>query len=59
MKCGPHREEAPARDFLAIYSETKLPLETSSRFDDDDDDDGDDDDGGDDEDDIHDGDDGR
>ena len=32
MKCGPHGEEAPARDFLAIQSQTKLPLETSSEF---------------------------
>ena len=32
MNCGPHREEAPARDFLAIHSQTKLPPETSSIF---------------------------
>eukprot|EP00959_Pyramimonas_sp_CCMP1952_P290130 6068461-Pyramimonas_sp.AAC.1 len=32
MKRGPHREGAPARDFLAIHSQTRLPLETSSTF---------------------------
>jgi len=32
MNCGPHREEAPARDFLTIHSQTRLPLETSAIF---------------------------
>ena len=32
MNCGPHREEAPARDFLTIHSQTRLPLETFSRW---------------------------
>ena len=32
MNCGHHREEAPARDFLAIHSQTRLPLETSATF---------------------------
>eukprot|EP00959_Pyramimonas_sp_CCMP1952_P072741 1519883-Pyramimonas_sp.AAC.1 len=30
MKCGPHRRGAPARDFLAIDSRTRLPPYTSS-----------------------------
>ena len=67
MNCGPHRGEAPARDVLAIHSQTMLPLETSSRWicececvrddgdDDDDDDDDDGDDGDDDDDHDHDG----
>ena len=32
MSCGPHREGVPACDFLAIYSQTRPPLETSSEF---------------------------
>ena len=32
MRCGPHREGAPALDFLAIHSRTKLPLHTSTKF---------------------------
>ena len=32
MSCRPHLEEAPARDFLAIYSQTRLRLETSFAF---------------------------
>ena len=32
MNCGPHKEEAPARDFLTIHSQTRLPLETSAIF---------------------------
>ena len=32
MKCGPHREEDPARDVLAIHSQTRPPPETSAIF---------------------------
>eukprot|EP00959_Pyramimonas_sp_CCMP1952_P220126 4602502-Pyramimonas_sp.AAC.1 len=31
MVDGPYREGAPASDFPTIHSETRLPLETSSR----------------------------
>eukprot|EP00959_Pyramimonas_sp_CCMP1952_P103456 2163633-Pyramimonas_sp.AAC.1 len=30
MKCGPHREGAPARDFIAAHSQATLPFETSA-----------------------------
>eukprot|EP00959_Pyramimonas_sp_CCMP1952_P408542 8562210-Pyramimonas_sp.AAC.2 len=29
MRCGPRREGAPARDFLATHSQTRLPRHTS------------------------------
>ena len=32
MKCGTHREGAPARYFLRIHSQTRLPPDTSSIF---------------------------
>eukprot|EP00959_Pyramimonas_sp_CCMP1952_P109298 2286170-Pyramimonas_sp.AAC.1 len=30
--CGPHSERAPARDFCAIHTHTRLPPEPSSRL---------------------------
>eukprot|EP00959_Pyramimonas_sp_CCMP1952_P261766 5473776-Pyramimonas_sp.AAC.1 len=30
MSCGPHKKGTPARDFLAIHAQKRLPPETSA-----------------------------